>query len=89
VNGAAPAAVLSKTLSGLTASTLYHWRTRVQYAAATGPLPAKPAHGPWRREQAQSVEADIRTIPEPGVLASLASGVALLAALARSRRVRR
>ena len=89
VNGAAPAAVISKTLTGLTPSTLYHWRARVQYAAATGPLPAKPAHGPWRREQAQSVEADIRTIPEPGAIASLASGIALLAALARARRARR
>jgi len=89
VNGAAPAAVISKTLSDLTPSTLYHWRARVQYAAATGPLPAHPAHGPWRREQAQAVEADIRTIPEPGVIASLASGVALLAALARNRRATR
>jgi len=75
--------------SSRTQNELHHWRARVQYAEATGPLPAHPAHGPWRREQAQSVEADIRTIPEPGVIASLASGVALLAALARNRRATR
>ena len=42
------------------------------------PLPANPAHGPWRRLGAQAVEGDIRTVPEPGVLAGLASGIALL-----------
>jgi hypothetical protein len=84
VNGATPEVLLSQTFSGLTNHTLYRWRARVLHAPATGPLPANPPHGPWRRFGAQSVEADIR-LPEPGLALSLAAGAALLAALARGR----
>jgi len=86
VNGTTPEVLLSETVSGLTNNTLYRWRARVLHAPATGPIPAKPEHSPWRHDQAQSVEADIRVVPEPGALLSLASGAALLAALARRRR---
>jgi hypothetical protein len=54
------------TISGLEMETLYRWRARVLYApfgvlrAGITP-PPNPAHGPWRRLQAQAFEADIRT----------------------------
>ena len=57
---------LQTTISGLEMETLYHWRARVLYApysvvkAGITP-PPNPAHGPWRRLQAQAFEADIRT----------------------------
>jgi hypothetical protein len=85
VNGTTPEVLLSHTFSGLTNNTLYRWRARVLHAPATGPIPAVPAHGPWRRVGAQSVEADIR-LPEPGLMLSMVSGFALVAALARRRR---
>jgi hypothetical protein len=85
VNGAASEVLLSETFSGLTNDALYRWRARVLHAPATGPLPAQPSHGPWRRYQAQSVEADVRVLPEPGRVLALAGGVPLLAALARRR----
>jgi hypothetical protein len=84
VNGATPDVAISHTFAGLTSHTLYRWRARVLQAPATGAIPANPAHGPWRRLGAQSVEGDIR-LPEPGLLLSLASGLALVAALARRR----
>jgi hypothetical protein len=84
VNGATPDVQLSYSFSALTSNTLYHWRARVLHAPSTGPFPAEPFHGPWRRLDAQSVEADIR-LPEPGLVLSLAAGAALLAALARQR----
>ncbi len=86
VTGANPEVLVSQTLSGLSSNTLYRWRARVLHAAATGPLSAHPAHGPWRRVNAQATEADIRLLPEPDAVLSLASGIALLAALARARR---
>jgi hypothetical protein len=86
VNLFAPDVLLPRTLTGLTPNKLYRWRARVQYANTTGAIPPKPAHGPWRRLGAQSVEADIR-LPEPGFVLSLASGIALVAAL-RSRTAR-
>ena len=51
--------------SGLADGKLYRWRARILYAPAgvTQPgitPPPKPAHGPWRRLAAQSVEADVR-----------------------------
>jgi len=45
-----------------------------------------PHHGPWRRVNAQATEADIRVLPEPGVVASLLAGVLLLHALRRRPR---
>ncbi len=60
VAGEFPEAVLSHTFSGLTTDTLYRWRARVLHAPATGPLPANPAHGPWRHANAQALEADVR-----------------------------
>jgi len=48
------------------------------------PTPATSDHGPWRRIDAQSNEGDIR-LPEPESLLSLASGIALLAALVQRR----
>ncbi|HVN39423.1 MAG TPA: integrin alpha [Myxococcota bacterium] len=86
VDGTAPEVLISQTFSGLANHTLYRWRARVLLANATGTIPAKPEHGPWRRLGAQSVEADVRVVPEPGMLLSLGSGAALLAALARRRR---
>jgi hypothetical protein len=55
---------LTVPLTDLDAS-LYRWRARVLHApyrvtqAGITP-PPKPAHGPWRRVGAQSVEADVR-----------------------------
>jgi hypothetical protein len=84
VNGATPDVVLSHTLSGLANESLYRWRARVLHAPATGPVPAHPEHGPWRRFGAQAVEADLR-LPEPSFPLGVATGIALLVALARSR----
>jgi hypothetical protein len=90
VNAAAPDVALTMLLHGLDEGTLYRWRARVLHAEATSTqpgvsLPPVPAHGPWRRVQAQAVEADVRVVPEPGSLISLVSGIALLAVLARRR----
>ncbi len=86
VNGATPDVLLSNTFAGLTNNTLYRWRARVLHAPSTGTIPVNPTHGPWRRYQAQSVDADVRVLPEPGFVLSLACGVVLLAALALRRR---
>jgi hypothetical protein len=53
------------TVLGTTAGMLHRWRARVLHAplSVTRPgivAPPNPAHGPWRRVQAQWVEADIR-----------------------------
>jgi hypothetical protein len=48
--------------------------------------PPNPAHGPWRRLSAQANEADIRVVPEPGLLLVLGAGIALLAVFNVSRR---
>ena len=84
-------AVLTHTFTGLEEGALYRWRARVLRAPTTSTQPGitlapNPAHGPWRRVQAQAFEADVRVIPEPGRVISLVSGVGLLAALARRRR---
>jgi len=82
--------LLSETISGLTEDSLYRWRARVLYAplgvteAGITP-PPNPAHGPWRRVSAQAVEADVRTVPEPGAVALLGSGIALLVLIGRGR----
>jgi hypothetical protein len=82
---------LTETISGLTEWELYRWRARVLYApysvTESGITPPpNPAHGPWRRVQAQAVEADIRAVPEPGLVLGLASGAAVLSLLARRHR---
>ncbi len=56
---------LTRALSGLSTGALYRWRARVLYApfrvtAAGITPPPNPAHGPWRRLNAQAVEADVR-----------------------------
>jgi hypothetical protein len=57
---------LRLVVDGLERDTLYRWRARVLYApffvlrAGITP-PPNPAHGPWRRVQAQAFEADLRT----------------------------
>jgi hypothetical protein len=51
--------------------------------------PPNPAHGPWRRVSAQANEADIRVVPEPGAIVSLASGLALLSPVPRGRLLKR
>jgi hypothetical protein len=62
----------SLTISGLTTGALYRWRARLLYApvhvTASGITPPpKPAHGPWRRIGAQSVEADLRVFRDTDV----------------------
>ena len=54
-------AVLSVDVEGLTPETLYHWRARVQQLPPRGAEPVAPAHGPWRRLQAEAGVADLRT----------------------------
>jgi uncharacterized repeat protein (TIGR01451 family) len=67
----APSGVtLTEVIGGLAPDTLYRWRARVLYApqhvteAGVTP-PPNPAHGPWRRLQAQALEADLRTSAVP------------------------
>jgi hypothetical protein len=43
--------------------------------------PPNQAHGPWRRLSAQANEADIRVVPEPGMLLVLVAGITLLSGL--------
>ena len=86
----ATSAVLTETVAGLTNDTLYHWRARVLHARSSVSQsgitpPPNPAHGPWRRVSGQAVEADIRMLPEPAALLSLASGIAMLGLLQRRR----
>ncbi len=62
-------ATLSETVSGLLPSELYRWRARVLRApfgvTAPGITPAPyPAHGPWRRFEAQRFSGDIRMLPD-------------------------
>jgi hypothetical protein len=69
VDGTAPEADSSLTLTGLTSGTLYRWRARVLHAPASVTEsgitpPPNPAHGPWRRLQGQAVEADVRPLPD-------------------------
>ena len=61
VGPAEPEAALAAPVSGLAPDTLYRWRAAVQHAPPVGPLSANLPHGPWRRVQAQAVEADLRT----------------------------
>jgi hypothetical protein len=49
VGGGAPEARIAQDVAGLGANTLYRWRARTLYAPAAGPIPPRPAHGPWRR----------------------------------------
>ncbi|MFQ5416993.1 MAG: integrin alpha [Myxococcota bacterium] len=84
---------LSETISGLTEDELFRWRARVLYAPYSVTQsgitpPPNPAHGPWRRVSAQALEADIRVVPEPGLLLQLAPQLALLALLYRRRQRR-
>ena len=58
--------LLPLSATGLDANSVYHWRSRVQYAPLTINLagitaPPNPASGPWRRLQANGDVADIRT----------------------------
>jgi hypothetical protein len=64
VGPSTPSMFLAHTLTGLDEGVLYHWRARVLRAPATGPVPANPAHGPWRRLSGQAIEADIRTMED-------------------------
>jgi hypothetical protein len=80
---------LVELVSGLDENTRHRWRARVLYApfrvteAGITP-PPNPAHGPWRRVQAQAVEADI-LLPEPSELVLLFSALAGLLVLGRRR----
>jgi len=56
--------VLTEAIAGLNLGERYRWRARVLYAPFTVTEagitePARSAHGPWRRLDAQSDEADI------------------------------
>jgi hypothetical protein len=53
---------------GLEAGRVYRWRARSLYAPVSIlkpgiTTPPNPAHGPWRRIDAQTIGADIRTLP--------------------------
>jgi hypothetical protein len=53
-------------VAGLTPGVRYRWRARTLYARSSVALggsvaPPKPAHGPWRRIQAQVADGDLRT----------------------------
>ena len=79
---------LVELLSGLDPN-VHRWRARVLHApfrvtAAGITPPPSPAHGPWRRVQAQAVEADI-LLPEPSELVLLLSALAFLFAVGRRR----
>jgi hypothetical protein len=67
VGGYPPPKGLSLAVRGLQSGTLYRWRARILYApyAVTRTSitpPPNPAHGPWRRFQAQAFSADLRTM---------------------------
>jgi hypothetical protein len=80
---------LVELVSGLDQNTRHRWRARVLHApfrvteAGITP-PPNPAHGPWRRVQAQAVEADI-LLPEPSELVLLLSALAGLLVVGRRR----
>lgn len=76
--GGTEASTITTTVEGLTPQTLYRWRVRVQYAKATGPLPTNPFHSPWRRLAGQSIDGDIRTVPEVSVVTGVLIGASLL-----------
>jgi hypothetical protein len=84
---------LVEVLSGLGLNTRHRWRARVLHApfrvteAGITP-PPNPAHGPWRRVQAQALEADI-LLPEPSQLLLLATALVFLLAVGRRRAARR
>jgi hypothetical protein len=80
---------LVEILAGLEPNARHRWRARVLHApfrvtAAGITPPPNPAHGPWRRVQAQAVEADI-LLPEPSEVALLLTGLAGLLALGARR----
>jgi uncharacterized repeat protein (TIGR01451 family) len=70
VTTATSGVTLTEVIGGLAPDTLYRWRARLLYApqhvtgAGVTP-PPNPAHGPWRRLQAQALEADLRTSAVP------------------------
>jgi hypothetical protein len=83
---------LRETIGGLLAGELFRWRARVLHAPfhvdAPGTTePPSPPHGPWRRPtaQAQAHEADVRPVPEPGVLVGALAGIVWLSMLHRRR----
>jgi hypothetical protein len=67
-NGPGPYAYLEADFDGdLDVNTVYRWRARALYVpncpdCYAGPEPPNPPHGPWRRFQAQAIEADINTV---------------------------
>jgi hypothetical protein len=68
VTTATSGVTLTETITDLAGDTLHRWRARVLYAHQTVTAPGitpppNAAHGPWRRLNAQAVEADLRTSP--------------------------
>jgi len=57
---------LTSDVAGLPSNVVRRWRARVLYAPSTVAAPLVPAHGPWRRVQAQAFEADFRSAQPSG-----------------------
>ena len=82
----------SETLTDLTPGMLYSWRARahyVPYSSTHAGITPMARIGPWFRLAGRATPGDVRVIPEPDAVLSLAGGITLLAALARLRPARR
>jgi len=74
-NGAA----LSQMITGLAANELFSWRARALYTSKAAGDPPSAEPGPWFRLQGRATPGDIRTVPEPGIGATLLAGALFIA----------
>jgi hypothetical protein len=70
-----------ETVGGLAPGTLYRWRARLHRAHHSLTPPLVPPRGPWRHPAAQSPQADIRALPEPGGNLLVLAGILALVVL--------